>query len=140
MTRKLKKILESYEYFNLKKIKGRGICGLQQYIYTVGLCYNLTEFGYEGRYCYPTKESAINAINNWNGKGDPQDEQWIKHKGEKEYNNPLTQSYLMYRNNIKMCKSYEEIENTMNSLLKNNALSEDQIRELKKLANYDPIL
>lgn len=76
---------QGYQYIGYKK--GRGYCGVKRFIYTVGLVYNITEHGYKGRYCYPDYESAVSALLNWSGEGDPLDEDWIKHKGKTEYSN-----------------------------------------------------
>lgn len=76
-----------YQYFNVKEIEGRGICGLLRMVFTVGLVYGIDEVGYTGRYCYPTRIDAIDAINKWDGKEDPPGD-WIKHKGYREYRNP----------------------------------------------------
>jgi hypothetical protein len=75
------------DYFEIREIPNRGVCGLERMIYTVGLFYNMNAFFYEGRYCYPTLADAKEAIRNWNGEGDPSGN-WIKHKGRIEYSNP----------------------------------------------------
>jgi len=76
--------LKENGYYNLKVIEGKGICGLQNFIYTIGLCYGIDEIGYYGRYCFPkefTLDSII-ALSVWNGKEDPAG-RWIKHKSYK---------------------------------------------------------
>ncbi len=74
-------------YSNIREIEGRGTCGVMRFLFTVGLCYGLDEWGYKGRYCFPSKSEAIEALNSWDGNGDPSGD-WIKHKGEIEYANP----------------------------------------------------
>ena len=37
---------------------------------------------YEGRYCYQNHADAKEALEKWTGVSDPQDEDWIKHKGK----------------------------------------------------------
>jgi hypothetical protein len=76
-------------YVHLTEIPGHGICGLNLFLYTIGLCCNLDNTGYEGRYCFPTWHSAVAAINAWDGTGDPPGE-WIKFKSTSkgEYSNP----------------------------------------------------
>ena len=62
-------------------------------LFTIGLCYGITEAGYEGRYCYPVESAAlaIVALHSWSGEGDPIGP-WIKHKGGTgEYSNPNKQ-------------------------------------------------
>ena len=80
--------MNCYEF--LQEIPGRGICGLQRFIYTVGLVYGLDKIGYEGRYCFPLEKAqqAVIALQLWDGKNDPPFG-WIKHKGRVgEYGNP----------------------------------------------------
>lgn len=82
--------LETEGYFNLKVIEGRGICGLYEFIYTVGLCYGLDQIGYYGRYCYPKNiaSDAVLALTIWDGNNDPLG-RWVKYKGrDGEYGNP----------------------------------------------------
>lgn len=85
----LKQILIENGYFNLKEIPNRGLCALNRFAFTTGLCYNITENEYEGRFCYNTMAEATKAIESWSGIGSPTDSDWIKHKGRKaEYPNP----------------------------------------------------
>lgn len=86
----LKEELESYGYFQLKVVEGRGICGLQVFMFTVGLCYGLDETAFKGRWCYPKDLSidAVLALAVWDGKEDPAG-RWLKYKGrDGEYWNP----------------------------------------------------
>jgi hypothetical protein len=82
--------LKKEGYYNLREIPNRGLCGLKQFIFTVGLVEGLTEGSYIGRYCYPNaliKESVV-AIELWDGKDDPIGG-WIKYKGVNgDYENP----------------------------------------------------
>jgi hypothetical protein len=90
MTEELEQFLTENEYVELREIEGRGICGLRNFMFTIGLCYGLTEHDYAGRFCYPRPFTmdAIEAIKTWDGKGDPPGN-WVKHKGATEYSNPL---------------------------------------------------
>lgn len=91
MSKELKEFLEDQSYFNIKEIPNKGICALYRFAFTTGLVYDINEIGYKGRYCYSNKSDAVKAIEEWNGESDPQDENWIKHKGESgEYKNPLS--------------------------------------------------
>lgn len=75
------------EYFNIKHVPGKGLCGLMRYIFTVGLVYGIDKYDVEGRYCYSGMADAKEALGNWDGTGDPGGP-WIKHKGLKgEYSN-----------------------------------------------------
>ena len=89
INQKFKEYLESEGYFNITEIPNQGICGLMRFAFTTGLIYGMHEYGYYGRYCYSNLSDAKEALNKWNGLSDPQDDIWIKHKGEKgEYRNP----------------------------------------------------
>jgi hypothetical protein len=74
--------LEEMGYSNLKVIDGRGICGLYPYIHTIGLTFGITNYGYDGRYCYSKDNSlqAVIGLGVWDGKDDPIGA-WIKYKG-----------------------------------------------------------
>jgi hypothetical protein len=92
----LREELTEAGYFNLRVVEGRGICGLMQFIYTLGMCYGLNNVGYEGRYCYPyaNSVSAVIALAVWDGKEDPKGD-WIKHKGGVgDYSNPKNTNIL----------------------------------------------
>lgn len=77
-------------YYNLRIVPGRGICGLMEFVYTIGLCEGLDEMGYQGRWCYDKKDilQSVIAITIWDGLNDPVGD-WIKYKGYRgEYGNP----------------------------------------------------
>lgn len=75
-------------YTHLREVPGRGLCGLQQFVYTWGLCYGLDEHGIAGRYCFDCRFEAVQALFEWDGTGDPPG-RWIKHKGSAgEWGNP----------------------------------------------------
>jgi hypothetical protein len=76
------------EYDHTREISGRGWCGLSRQIFTVGIVYGIDSSGYVGRYCFPSYADAKEALENWDGAGDPSGN-WIKHKGGTgEYRNP----------------------------------------------------
>lgn len=79
---RIRPILEENGYFQLRVVEGRGICGLEMFLFTVGLCYGLDYCGRRGRYCYPHSlaPEAVMALAVWDGKEDPMG-RWIKHKG-----------------------------------------------------------
>lgn len=82
-------MLESEGYNNIRFIEGKGLCGVRDFVFTVGLCYGLCDYGYIGRYCYPKflRGEAVNALIIWDGKSDPIGN-WIKHKAlGNEYSN-----------------------------------------------------
>jgi len=67
-------------YLDARQVFGRGWCGLQWQLFTVGLVIGLHKHGYVGRYCYPTLADARAALRGWDGSGDPA-AGWIKYKG-----------------------------------------------------------
>ena len=71
--------LESEGYYNLREVPGRGVCGMENMIFTVALWVDLRMEGRNERYCFPNRLSASKALEEWNGTGDPGWE-WIKHK------------------------------------------------------------
>jgi len=79
------------DWIEFRDIPNKGLCGIKRMAFTVGLCYNLNNnivsANYEGRYCFHTKAQALEALNTWDGTGDPPGN-WIKHKGNTEYSNP----------------------------------------------------
>ena len=84
--------LKSEGYSEIKEVPGKGICGLRDFIFTTGLVIDMDENQYYGRYCYPSHEDALKALNEWNGEGDPSGP-WIKYKGNPgERSNPLMEN------------------------------------------------
>lgn len=92
----LVKFLIAEGYHNVTYIPNLGYCGLYNFLYTVGLVVNLTEGGYDYRYCYP-KDKLANCFETfvkWTLDPppygtDPDDKLWVKRKGDTgEYSNP----------------------------------------------------
>lgn len=83
----LKNQLVHEDYFGFKYIEGKGLCGLRRFLYTTGLCIGLTRWSFEGRYCFENLADAREALDKWDGEGDPSGD-WIKYKGRTEYSNP----------------------------------------------------
>lgn len=54
--------------------------GVKHLCFTAGLFVGLNPYGYEWRYCYPNMMDAVNALEAWDGSGDPPGP-WIKIKG-----------------------------------------------------------
>lgn len=71
------------EFEALREIEGRGLCGVQRFIFTCGLLTNLRFVGltnsYDARYCYESRADAVRALATWDGQGDPPGD-WIKEK------------------------------------------------------------
>lgn len=78
----LRSMLSAEGYRELREVPGRGLCGIMPMMFTIGLFYGLSEYGYDGRYCYAPENIAklLSALLTWDGAGHP-DGPWIKHKG-----------------------------------------------------------
>lgn len=72
-------VLSEEGYSFVRELPTVGFVGLLPHCFTVGLFCGLTIEGCAGRYCYPTLCDAIDAIQEWDGSGDPPGP-WIKHK------------------------------------------------------------
>ena len=77
---KLIQFLETEGYYEIRNIDGQGLCGLRKFAFTTGLIIGIGQLTYVGRYCFPSEQDALNALNDWNGTGDPLGN-WIKYKG-----------------------------------------------------------
>lgn len=75
--------LEKEGYREIREVPGRGLCGLFNFMFTLGLVVGLDSVGYKFRYCYPHEKAfeAIVALKLWDGIGDPSGS-WIKRKGD----------------------------------------------------------
>jgi hypothetical protein len=72
--------IEALEYKAPRLLPTGEWAGLQQMIFTVGLFVGLDQTGYRTRFCYPNFWTAVLAIHEWDGTGDPPGP-WIKQKG-----------------------------------------------------------
>ena len=77
---KLIQFLETEGYYEIRNIDGQGLCGLRKFAFTTGLIIGIEQLTYVGRYCFSSEQDALNALNDWNGTGDPSGN-WIKYKG-----------------------------------------------------------
>ena len=75
----LKRALAVQGYSNFKVFNG-SLAGINQYLFTTGICLGLTEDGLFGRYCYENHEDAVKALDEWDGAGHPPGN-WIVYKG-----------------------------------------------------------
>lgn len=70
-------------FLQAREVPGRGVCGVQRFIFSCGLLTDLRfdglGYGYSARYCYPIARDAERALAEWDGIGDPPGE-WIKEK------------------------------------------------------------
>lgn len=63
--------------------------GVIRMIYTHALYVGINDWGTDRRFCYPDRESAVFALETWDGRGDPPGP-WLKEKGDSvERRNPL---------------------------------------------------
>lgn len=81
LTEEIKSVLEAEGYSRLRKVEGRGICGIMRFAFTWGLIYGIDETGYRGRWCYDNAIEPVVYLETWDGKEDPLGN-WIKYKGE----------------------------------------------------------
>jgi hypothetical protein len=58
-----------------REIPGRGLCGVQRFLYTCGLLVDMRfdglSYDYKARYCYPIAADALHDLLHWDGVGDP---------------------------------------------------------------------
>jgi hypothetical protein len=73
--------LQAEGYQNVRSVPGRGVCGLYRFAFTTGLVIGIDDIGYYGRYCYSNRQDALEALEKWDGQGDPEGP-WIKYKGD----------------------------------------------------------
>ena len=73
--------LESHGYMALRQIPDGRWIGILRNLFTYGLCIDLHEHGYRGRYCYENLIDVLRAADIYTGVGDPLGP-WIKYKGE----------------------------------------------------------
>ena len=81
MDNELRKFLKNEGYFQITEVPEVGVCALYRFLFTVGLVVSINEIGYRGRYCYENLSDAKEALDIWDGQGDPPGP-WIKYKGE----------------------------------------------------------
>ena len=73
---------------HMKKLATGEWAGVQKFLFTYGLMVGLDMFGYRTRFCYPTEAEALDALLQWDGRGDP-DGPWIKEKGSDKDGNAV---------------------------------------------------
>jgi hypothetical protein len=72
-------VLKRNNYTNIKVLPDGTICALIENIYTTGIVIGLDEWSWKRRYCYEYEKDALEALDNWEGIGDPSGP-WIKEK------------------------------------------------------------
>lgn len=76
------------QYLALRRLPDGRIIGVHRLLYHWTLHVDIGEFCYAERYCYQTVESALQAFNEWDGKGDP--EGWHRHPTSGRRRDPAT--------------------------------------------------
>lgn len=69
----------SLGYFPARVLPNGETVGIVRMNFTFGLFVGIDRLGNRGRYCYPTRQDAIEAMEKWDGTGDPPGP-WIKRK------------------------------------------------------------
>lgn len=70
-------------YSHVRRLKSGEVAGIMRMNFTTGLFVGLNYISYRTRFCYHGEEEAAQAIEEWDGHGDPPGP-WIKEKGGKE--------------------------------------------------------
>ena len=63
----LVKQLNELGYHEIRFIPDLGLCGVQRFMFTCGVCYGLDETGYAGRICFDTWQNASLFLKEWDG-------------------------------------------------------------------------
>lgn len=58
---------QDQHYFDIRFFGHHGYCGLQRFMFTVGVCLGLTFSGYECRFCFNTLNDAQHFYKHWDG-------------------------------------------------------------------------
>lgn len=67
----------SHDYFHLKTFSDGSQAALHRFLYTTAILSGLNHWGYEDRWCYSDTGSAKEALDKWDGSGEP--EGWHRH-------------------------------------------------------------
>lgn len=67
-------------YTSVRRLPSGELAGITKMAYTFGLVVGLDDTGYRGRYCYELACEAQEALDAWDGDGDPSGP-WLKYKG-----------------------------------------------------------
>jgi hypothetical protein len=64
-------------YTAMRTLSDGRICGVHRLLYHWTMHIDISEWGYEDRYCFATEAMAIEAMEAWDGNGDPVN--WHRH-------------------------------------------------------------
>jgi hypothetical protein len=71
------KFFQEQGYEEIHEVSGT-IRGITRFLFTHGIVAELHEYGYERRWCYPTKQEAIDALNAWISSDDEEPDHWLR--------------------------------------------------------------
>ena len=74
-----KYLLTECEYVYVRRLASGEWAGVSKMLFTFGLSVGLTDTGYRTRFCYEKLFDASDALEEWDGNGDPPGN-WIKEK------------------------------------------------------------
>lgn len=74
--------LEREGFYNVRQL-ACGLTALRDYVHTTDIVVGIRGTAYAGRYSYPESQSARDALNQWDGTGDPSGP-WLKYKAPDE--------------------------------------------------------
>lgn len=66
------------QYEGRREVPAVGACALYRYMFSVGLLIGVQGDTFKGRYFYQTEQEARDALEKWDGNGDPPGN-WIKY-------------------------------------------------------------
>jgi len=72
MTPELQDILEQNGYENIREVLPGYLCGMQRFIYTVGVCCGLDDTGFLNQFCFDTMQNAELFLKDWDGSTLPE--------------------------------------------------------------------
>lgn len=68
---------EQYGLLETKRCENGRLVGIMPFLFTWAIVADLTDVGYEDRWCYKSLQDARSALKEWNGDGEP--EGWHRH-------------------------------------------------------------
>lgn len=87
-------LIREWECIAARRLEDGSICTLRPFIHTVGVCYDVDETGYGGRFCFPDLLTATTAYMEYTGGADEVPEDCIKPKGRMKKQPPDDQPEL----------------------------------------------
>lgn len=75
----VQRIASENGYTDLKIFRNGDDAAIMRLVFTHAIISGLTSWGYENRWCYKTYDAAKEALEAWNGDGEP--DGWHRHPG-----------------------------------------------------------